>query len=262
MKKLLALLAVLMFASSANAAVLWLADMSDPLAADPYTHADEMGLFVGDAGSIGIYMYVDTLDYFGTPYTETLTFANIWLDTTGPDGINDTEENFVLTGLDYHLDNFWMDVNRSPMAPNFVQAGGMGDGTFTTPISAEGYSGLMGLNAQGETPINVEGSYLIDELFIECTAISVDYMFFENVRTAEPGTTARSPLLFDEALAPLTIVNTAAVYDTIGELYVENGWAYGPNMANWRPFVITQIIPEPASLALLAFGGLALLRRK
>jgi hypothetical protein len=263
MKKLLALGAVLMFATTANAAVIWFGDLdNDPMAADPYEHADGMTLYVSDVAHIGMFMYVDTLDYYGPPRTETLTFMNAWFDTTGPDGINGGEENFELTGLDYHLGNLWLDVNRSPMMPNFVPSGGFGDGTFTEPITAEGYSGLMGLNADGEFPISTEGSYLVDEIIIHCTAESVDWLFFENAKTAEPGTTPRNPLLFNEALQSLTIVALASGYDALGEMYVENGWAFGNIIANWRPFVITQIIPEPASLALLAFGGLALIRRR
>jgi hypothetical protein len=97
----------------------------------------------------------------------------------------------------------------------------------------------------------------MDSIIIHGTEIGDYDLYFENRFTVDPGHAARPPQLFDLQSNQKLYANNL---DLPGFMHFRNAWrddAVGFDV----PFVIN-VTPEPASLALLAIGGVALLRRR
>lgn len=255
MKKLLVLGLVALFATSASAANFWLADLNpanpiDPNNPDGYGLVGANALMPSDTASVGVFLQISALD---VAVKTDAAIAGIWLDTAGPG-------NYEVTDLIYHgMDingagnDGWNRVDRDAI-PNWDPI--LGD--LSAPIQPDQYTGSYGydpLLPNGAPFATADTPALLDELVIHCTGESLDYLYFENPTTT--AINARVPALFNS-------LNSGYVYalqnDFPGAIVMLNAWAEGA-IGFDVPFIIEQV-PEPATLALLAFGGLALIRRR
>ena len=253
MKKLLALGLVVLFASTANAANFWMEDLATG-SMDGYTVAGGNELTPSDVASIGIYLQISALD---VAVKTDAAIAGIWLDNVVVSG---DPVNYEVTNLVYHADVIngvgnpgWNRVDRDAI-PNWDPI--LGD--LSAPIQPDQYTGSYGydpLLPNGAPFATADTPALLDELVIHCTGESLDYLYFENPTTT--AVNARVPALFNS-------LNSGYVYalqnDFPGAIVMLNAWAEGA-IGFDVPFIIEQV-PEPATLALLAFGGLALIRRR
>ena len=124
----------------------------------------------------------------------------------------------------------------------------------------EDYSLVAG-DDEGGNPIGTNGPWegVVDSIIIHGTLIGSYDLYYENPHTAEGAT--RMPGLFD---FNSNEHGYALNLEIPGFIWFANAWR--DDNANGGdgfdvPFVIN-VIPEPASLALLAVGGLAILRRR
>lgn len=257
MKKLLVLGLVALFATSANGAYFWLADLNpanpiDPNNPDGYGLVGQYALAPSDLASVGVYLSISAADIAAKTDA---AIAGAWLDTDGPG-------NYEVTDLIYHgMDingagnDAWNRVDRDAI-PGWVDGQGL-----TAPISPEEYTGSYGYDPQqpnGAPFATADTPALIDELVLHGTAApGIDNLYFENPMFTPVNT--RVPVLFNS-------LNSGYVYafqnDFSGSIVMINAWA-DPAASNFNvPFVVETVVPEPASLALLAIGGLALIRRR
>ena len=102
---------------------------------------------------------------------------------------------------------------------------------------------------------NDPGGYVVDSIIIHGTEVGDYDLYYENRFTAEGA--ARPPGLFD---ANSNRHSYAIALRIPGFYWFLNAWRDDDQEFD-VPFVIN-VIPEPASLALLAVGGLVLLRRR
>ena len=256
MKKLLVLGLVALFATSASAANFWLADLNpanpiDPNNPDGYGLVGANALMPSDTASVGVFLQISALD---VAVKTDAAIAGIWLDTAGPG-------NYEVTDLIYHgMDingagnDGWNRVDRDAI-PGWVDGTGL-----TAPISPEAYTGSYGFDPQlpnGAPYATADTPALIDEIVIHATAAAgLDTLYFENPVLTPVNT--RVPVLFNS-------LNSGYVYalqnDFPGSIVMINAWADAAASFD-IPFNIETVVPEPASLALLAIGGLALIRRR
>ncbi len=127
---------------------------------------------------------------------------------------------------------------------------------FTRNI--EDYS-LIAADDEGGNGPGTDGPWegAVDSLIIHATEVGHYLLYFENRGTAEGA--PRPPGVFNlhNSQHPYSLN-----FDLPGFMHFVNAWIENtPGFEFDVPFVVN-VIPEPASLALLAVGGLALLRRR
>ena len=169
---------------------------------------------------------------FGVADTNDLNWYNFKfnLNPFGPE-----EENFEVTG---YVDGVMPMYDRTawPDLPASIE---IIDSTGGYPPFEPGLAG--------------PGAFILDYIEIHCTAPSTDYLYFFSESLGD----INHPRFWNAAAAEW---GYAVNMDLPNFVHYANAW-YDPNAAFDVPFMIVQT-PEPASLALLAFGGLALLRRR
>jgi hypothetical protein len=296
MKKLLVIGLVCVLAGSANAAVLGLRTPDGSL----HGEAAPLTLGISDTAEIQITLDLYNYTYAGTvypDYNEACYGANIYMDSvmmahptlpaepmypdpplgTGFPGHENTEILNITRAGD--VDFIWgtREYAAAPMGAlqDSALAEGLGlpwDGSAAQPAN-NGYYLVANLPAgQGlGAPTGTEPGFtrhVLDTITIHCTQESTDTLWFENADTFQAGAagTPRNQNIYDVAGSSAALSYTSLLgRDAFGDLGFENGMSshVGPPGQHWARdgFWIVQT-PEPASFALLALGGLALLRRR
>jgi hypothetical protein len=252
MKKLFVLAVVGLMASTANAGLLYMADME--------TGSLEGVTLAGpsDVAEIGIYY-----DIQGAIHVENIAFVGVAFKPGYDTGCMEIihAENFLLNDLG----NPWFTVDR--------EVGQMG---VITPdpaphgfgIQPSGYFLSAGdEDPQNPPPIGKTGpavDYLMEVITVHCLEAYCDQPLYFDLFQGK--TSFQNASYADIALWPLGASFEYSIDNAFGVFW--DAWNgrhpddFAPGLwPNDRPFVVTQL-PEPASLALLALGGLALLRRK
>ena len=274
MKKFLALALVCILASSANAAVLGLSTPDGNL----HGEMDPLQLVVSQTAEIQIYL--DQWDYTfqgGAPYAgypENVYGASIFLDTVDQ-GADPYHENIELIDITREGDPDFIWNKRSFVGGEMgaLEFGPLAPGAgldlewyqLNATVNPPPDPGLAPLtNPQtGDTAPN---RHILDTLVIHCTDISVDTIWFEGEETfqAPASPQARPPLVYKDTGAGSLGITNGLGHAAWGALGFDNGFIRTEGLKTdfaRDGFWVVQT-PEPASFALLALGGLALLRRR
>lgn len=290
MKKLLVIGLVCVLAGTANAAVLGIRTPDGNL----HGEADPLVLAISDTAEIQITLDLVVSTYQGTgypyePYIEKCFGANVFMDSvemspvpegsfTWPDGpfepIADPtagHENMEIIDVTRAGDADFLWTTRAydvdPMG--LLESGPL---PFDSGIDWEGY--YLVANMNGDPPLVSPDTYppdwnryVLDTIVIHCTEASVDTLWFENSATFQApfSPTPRTPSIFKDATGTKYSISSKLGNDSWGLLGFENGFIQytgAPKTDFAREGFWVVQTPEPASFALLALGGLALLRRR
>ena len=290
MKKLLVIGLVCVLAGTANAAVLGIRTADGNL----HGEADPLNLVISESAEIQITLdlVVSTVGGVGypyEPYIEKCFGANIFMDSVemspNPEGTFDFVTPFFEPIADPTMGHENMEIIDVTRAGDVdflwttraydVDPMGVLEDAAVSPgsgISWEGY--YLVANMNGDPPLTSPDTYppdwnryVLDTIVIHCTEASVDTLWFENASTFQApfSPTPRTPSIFKDATGAKYGISSALGNDSWGFLGFDNGFIQytgAPKTDFAREgFWIVQT-PEPASFALLALGGLALLRRR
>ena len=252
MKKLLILGVVGLMASTANAGLLYMADME--------TGSLEQVVLTGpsDTAEIGIYY-----DIQGAVHVENIAFVGVAFKPGYDSGC--VELIHAQNTLTNDLGNPWFTIDRE-----------VGEMDVITPDPAPFGGGIQPsgyfLSAGDEDPLNPPPigktgpavGYLMEVITLHCLEAWCDTPLYFDLFQAK--TSFQDTNYADIALWPLGASFEYSIDNAFGVFW--DAWnGRHPddfNAGMWpedRPFMVVQL-PEPASLALLAFGGLVLLRRR
>ena len=281
MKKILVIGLVCVLAGTANAAVLGLRTTDGNL----HGEADPLVLAFSDTAEIQITLDLYNYTYAGVvypAYNELCYGANVFADSIemapnpepyappNPDPTVSHENmeiidvtragdvDFVWTTRAYDVDP--MGVLQDAAVP------------YGSGIEWEGY--YLVANMNGDPPLGAPGEpdpdftrHVLDTIVIHCTEVSTDTIWFENEATFQApfSPTPRPPSIFSDASGGKYAVSKLQGRAAFGVLGFDNGFiktSGAPPVQFARDGFWVVQTPEPASFALLALGGLALLRRR
>lgn len=227
MKKILALALVGLVASSASAVELSLVGDDD----------DQVTVALSTTGTITVQMVLDG------GADGNVSFMNAFMDAAP---FNEgTTDGYTVEGNVFKME-------RDDGSPWFRNAGG------ANGPNIEDYSLIAADDEGGGGPgTNGAGTYAVDNIIIHGTDIGVYHLYYENGVTAEGA--PRPPGVFD-----LNNVQKGYAINLPlpGFMFFRNAWVEPAATPPFDVPFIVNVTPEPASLALLAVGGLALLRRR